>query len=87
MDEIEYGFELKAIDIQIQHIEAQIASLQFEKERLNYQKIKFVEGYSSGIIYEPQQDVSQYTEYVDGIEPVATEVVENFKPRRLKKND
>jgi hypothetical protein len=88
MEYIEFEFEIKNIDIQIQGLEVEIASMQLQKDRLNHEKIKLSNVYSNYMAAHyngPAMQVEK--ELVDGIVPVTTNASEEVKPRRLKKND
>lgn len=73
---VEYEFQVREIDIEIQGIESQIARLQFEKDKLNHQKILLASSFR------------QYIDTKELVEPEQEELIseiEEVKPRRLKK--
>jgi hypothetical protein len=80
MDYTEFEFEQRNIDIQIQGLETEIAAMQLQKERLNYEKIKLSNAYNAYL------NINQSNSNELGLELMPVENQE-AKPRRLKKND
>lgn len=75
---IEYEFQVREIDIEIQGIESQIARLQLEKDKFNHQKILLAESFRQYINSNIQSGETETQE-----ESISE--IEEIKPRRLKK--
>lgn len=77
---IEYEFQVKDIDIEIQTLEAQLARLQLEKDKLYHQKIMLANAYREYLTSNESLPKTQEVEHQEQFSEV-----EEFKPRRLKK--
>lgn len=75
---IEYEFQVKEMDVEIQGIEAQIARLQLEKDKYNHQKQLLAKAY---IDYIKSQELVEIPDEANVFE----EQLEEVKPRKLKK--
>jgi hypothetical protein len=91
--QVEYEFQVKDIDVEIQNLEAQIARLNLEKEKYIYQKILLANNYSEylenmkrydqGI--ELSKEINLMDNTLDNFEVTGiVDGVTQIKPRRLK---
>lgn len=90
LENVEYEFQIRGIDVEIQRIEAEIARLYFEKDQLNFQKIMLSSNYNEYIVNkntafevkESEEIKPKYTITEDNSE--LEEKLDKLKTRRLK---
>lgn len=77
---IEYEFQVKDIGVEIQALEAQMARLHLERDKLYHQKEMLAKAYREYLTSNEPLPKTQEVEYQEQLSEV-----EEFKPRRLKK--